>query len=64
MALNASNDRSEFAKRPQQQDSLTLQMLDLLEENPSPNGVALAVEAEHLHMTMRGARAAGAATFA
>ena len=50
---------SDFAKRPQLQERLTSQIADFLEENLSPKGVA----AEHLCMTMRGARAAGATTF-
>ena len=54
---------SDFAKRPQLQERLTSQIADFLEENLSPKGVAVVVEAEHLCMTMRGARAAGATTF-
>ena len=50
---------SDFAKRPQLQERLTSQIADFLEENLSPKGVAVVVEAEHLCMTMRGARAAG-----
>ena len=33
-----------------------------VEENLNPRGVAVFIEAEHLCMTMRGARAAGALT--
>lgn len=51
-----------FAKRPQVQERLTAQVADFLEEELSPKGVAVLVEAEHLCMTMRGARAAGAVT--
>ena len=54
---------SKLAKRPQLQERLTSQIADFLEENLSPKGVAVVVEAEHLCMTMRGARAAGATTF-
>ena len=50
-------------ERPQLQERLTSQIADFLEENLSPKGVAVVVEAEHLCMTMRGARAAGATTF-
>ena len=53
---------SDFAKRPQLQERLTSQIADFLEENLSPKGVAVVVEAEHLCMTMRGARAAGGNT--
>ena len=51
-----------YAKRPQLQERLTSQVADFLEENLHPQGVAVLMEAEHLCMTMRGARAAGAKT--
>ena len=51
-----------FAKRPQLQERLTAQIADFLDENLNPMGVAVVVEAEHLCMTMRGARASGAQT--
>lgn len=51
-----------FAKRPQLQERLTAQIADFLEEKLEPMGVAVVVEAEHLCMTMRGARASGAQT--
>ena len=51
-----------FARRPQVQERLTAQIADFLEESLSPKGVAVFIEAEHLCMTMRGARAAGAMT--
>lgn len=51
-----------FAKRPQLQERLTSQIADFLESELSPMGVAVVIEAEHLCMTMRGARAAGART--
>ena len=51
-----------FAKRPQLQERLTAQIADFLDENLKPMGVAVVVEAEHLCMTMRGARASGAQT--
>ncbi len=51
-----------FAKRPQVQERLTGQIADFLEENLNPLGVAVIIEAEHLCMTMRGARAAGSST--
>ncbi len=51
-----------FARRPQLQERLTAQIADFLCDNLSPKGVAVIVEAEHLCMTMRGARAAGALT--
>ena len=51
-----------FARRPQVQERLTAQIADFIEENLNPRGVAVLIEAEHLCMTMRGARAAGALT--
>ena len=52
-----------FARRPQVQERLTAQVADFLYENLQPQGVAVVIEAEHLCMTMRGARAAGASTY-
>lgn len=51
-----------FARRPQVQERLTAQIADFLYENLNPLGVAVFIEAEHLCMTMRGARAAGSQT--
>lgn len=51
-----------FARRPQVQERLTGQIADFLYETMDPLGVAVFIEAEHLCMTMRGARAAGALT--
>lgn len=51
-----------FAKRPQLQERITSQVADFLDKELNPLGVAVVVEAEHLCMTMRGARAAGAVT--
>ncbi len=51
-----------FARRPQLQERLTAQIADFLEKELNPKGVAVIVEAEHLCMTMRGVRAAGAKT--
>ena len=51
-----------FARRPQLQERLTSQGADFLYENLQPMGVAVVIEAEHLCMTMRGARASGAKT--
>ncbi|MBR6619955.1 MAG: GTP cyclohydrolase I FolE [Clostridia bacterium] len=51
-----------FARRPQLQERLTSQVADFLFENLNPKGVAVVVEAEHLCMTMRGARASGSQT--
>lgn len=51
-----------FARRPQVQERLTSQVADFLYDNLQPYGVAVVIEAEHLCMTMRGARAAGSKT--
>lgn len=51
-----------IARRPQLQERLTSQVADFLYENLQPMGVAVVIEAEHLCMTMRGARASGAKT--
>lgn len=51
-----------FARRPQLQERLTAQIADFLERELQPQGVAVIIEAEHLCMTMRGARAAGSRT--
>ena len=44
------------------QERLTGQIADFLFEQLEPLGVAVFIQAEHLCMTMRGARAAGALT--
>jgi GTP cyclohydrolase I len=51
-----------FARRPQVQERLTQQIADWLQENVSPRGVGVVVEAEHLCMTVRGVRAADTST--
>ena len=51
-----------FARRPQLQERLTEQVADFLDKELQPLGVAVIIEAEHLCMTMRGVRAAGAKT--
>ncbi len=51
-----------FAKRPQLQERLTAQIADFLYTELDPMGVAVVIEAQHLCMTMRGARASGSET--
>ena len=51
-----------FARDLQVQERLTKQVADWLQTNLAPRGVGVVVEAEHLCMTMRGVRAAGAST--
>lgn len=51
-----------FAKKPQVQERLTSDIADFLNDNLQPKGVAVIMEAEHMCMTMRGARVAGSKT--
>ncbi|QYJ05859.1 GTP cyclohydrolase I FolE [Nocardioides panacisoli] len=51
-----------YAKRPQVQERLTTQVADALMRILDARGVIVVVEAEHLCMTMRGVRKAGART--
>jgi GTP cyclohydrolase IA len=51
-----------FARRLQLQERLTNQVADWLQTQLEPKGVGVVLEAEHLCMTLRGVRAAGAHT--
>ena len=51
-----------YAKRPQVQERLTRQIADTIEAELQPQGVLVVIEAEHLCMSMRGVRKAGAST--
>ena len=51
-----------YAKRPQVQERLTTQIADALVTTLEARGVIVVIEAEHLCMTMRGVRKAGART--
>jgi GTP cyclohydrolase IA len=51
-----------FARRLQLQERLTTQVADWLETKLEPKGVGVVLEAEHLCMSLRGVRAAGART--
>jgi GTP cyclohydrolase IA len=51
-----------YAKRPQVQERLTTQIADAMVELLEARGVIVVIEAEHLCMTMRGVRKAGART--
>jgi GTP cyclohydrolase IA len=51
-----------YARRPQVQERLTTQVADALEQCLQPRGVIVIVEAEHLCMSFRGVRKAGART--
>ena len=45
-----------FAHRPQVQERLTTQVADALQEVLKPDGVFVVIEAEHMCMSMRGAK--------
>jgi GTP cyclohydrolase I len=51
-----------FARDFQVQERLTTQVADWLEAHLSPRGAGVALEAEHLCMTLRGARSVGSST--
>ena len=51
-----------FAKRPQVQERLTSQIADALMGELGAAGAIVVIEAEHMCMSMRGVRAAGART--
>ena len=51
-----------FAKRPQVQERLTHDIADFLNDNLSPKGVAVIIEAEHMCMSIRGAKVPGSKT--
>jgi GTP cyclohydrolase I len=51
-----------FGSRPQLQERMTKQIADLLEEELSPRGVGVVIEAEHSCMNLRGVRARGSST--
>ena len=48
-----------FARRPQVQERLTVQVADFLMENLKPKGAAVVIEASHSCMTIRGIRKPG-----
>lgn len=52
-----------FAKRLQIQEQMTNQIADAIEQFLQPKGVLVAVEAEHMCMTMRGVKKPGSQTF-
>jgi GTP cyclohydrolase IA len=51
-----------FARRPQVQERLTMQVASWLHSHLRPRGVGVVIEAEHLCMSLRGVRAVGART--
>ena len=51
-----------FAARPQVQERMTKQIAGWLQDNLSPAGVGVVIEAEHTCMTLRGVQAVGSTT--
>ena len=51
-----------YAKRPQVQERLTMQIADALMDRLQPRGAFVMIEAEHLCMSMRGVRKPGSLT--
>ena len=51
-----------YAHRPQVQERLTFQIVDALMDELGAGGAIVVIEAEHMCMSMRGVRAAGART--
>lgn len=51
-----------YARRPQLQEQMTVQIADAMEEYLRPKGVMVMIEAEHMCMTMRGVQKPGAKT--
>lgn len=51
-----------YARRPQVQERLTFQIVDALMDELGAAGAIVVIEAEHMCMSMRGVRAAGART--
>lgn len=49
-----------FAKRPQVQERLTAQFIDLIVSHLKPKGAMVVIDAEHLCMSMRGVKKPGA----
>jgi len=51
-----------FARRPQIQEQMTIQIADAVQEHLSAKGVMVMIEAEHTCMTMRGVKKPGVTT--
>ena len=51
-----------FARRPQIQEQMTVQIADAIERCLSPKGLIVVIEAEHTCMTMRGVKKPGVKT--
>ncbi|MET0727226.1 MAG: GTP cyclohydrolase I FolE [Acidimicrobiales bacterium] len=51
-----------YSRRPQVQETLTVQIADAMETTLEPRGVMVVIEAEHLCMSMRGVQKSGSTT--
>jgi len=51
-----------FARRPQIQENMTVQIADSIDSHLSPKGVMVMIEAEHTCLTMRGVKKPGLRT--
>lgn len=51
-----------FARRLQTQETLTSQIIEVIEDTLNPRGIALLIEAEHMCMSMRGVQKKGVST--
>jgi len=51
-----------FARKPQVQERLTVEIAEAMEQVLQPKGVMVVIEAEHLCMSMRGVKKAGSTT--
>jgi GTP cyclohydrolase I len=51
-----------YSRRPQVQETLTVQVADAMESTLEPRGVMVVIEAEHLCMSMRGIQKSGSTT--
>lgn len=51
-----------YSRRPQVQETLTVQIATAMEDTLEPRGVMVVIEAEHLCMSMRGIQKSGATT--
>ena len=51
-----------FARRPQIQEQMTIQIVDAIMQHLHPQGAMVMLEAEHMCMTMRGVKKPGSKT--
>jgi GTP cyclohydrolase I len=51
-----------YARRLQTQETMTAQIIEVIEKTLHPRGIALMIEAEHMCMSMRGVQKKGVST--